>query len=192
MKGVVFTELIEMVESQLGLEVADEMIERSGVANGGAYSAVGTYDYHEILRLVTALSEITSVDASDLVRIFGRHLFHRFTATCPHFVADIHSTLELLPHVQRYIHVEVRKIHPNAELPTFECHTDTAGALELTYRSARPFADLAEGLILAAIDHYGDRIRLERHNIESRDGTAALFRLLPVAQPAEVPLEVTA
>ena len=31
------------------------------------------------------------------------------------------------------------------------------------YRSSRPLADLAEGLIAGCVDHYGERVRIETH-----------------------------
>jgi hypothetical protein len=184
MKGVVFTELIELVETQLGIEVAERMIAGANLPNKGAYTSVGTYDYHELLQMVTALSLETGMPESQLVRLFGRHLFGRFTTECPHFVANIRSTLELMPHVEEFVHVEVRKIHPDAELPTFRC-TVTETGLDVLYRSSRPFADLAEGLIAAAIDHYGDHLTVERQDSASANGCHALFKLRRTPQTDE-------
>ncbi len=179
MKGVVFTELIEFVEDRLGLEVADRMIEQANVPNQGAYTAVGSYDYHELLQLVQALNEITGIATTHLVKNFGRHLFQQFTQSCPHYVAGIQSTTDLMPHLERYIHVEVRKLNPGAELPSFECAQDLDGNLSVTYRSPRPFADLAEGLIEASIEHFQDALSLDREDLEAANGCVAKFTLKP-------------
>jgi hypothetical protein len=47
----------------------------------------------------------------------------------------------------------------------------------LEYRSARPFADLAEGLIRGAIDYFAEPVSLQREDAGSQDGTAATFVL---------------
>ena len=41
MKGIIFTEFIEMVEDKFGFEVADNIITNSNLPSGGAYTAVG-------------------------------------------------------------------------------------------------------------------------------------------------------
>jgi len=70
-------------------------------------------------------------------------------------VADRMITAAAVPSDGAYtIHVEVRKLYPDAELPTFTCDTSTPGRLTMLYRSSRPFADLAEGLIAGCIAHF--------------------------------------
>ncbi|MGB7328697.1 MAG: heme NO-binding domain-containing protein [Rubripirellula sp.] len=178
MKGIVFTELIEMVENDLGIEIADRMIAGGKTQNGGAYTAVGTYDHAELIHLVVALSQETSIPVSELVRTFGKHLFVRFFALYPQFFSGIESATQFLPLVETYIHVEVRKLYPDAELPSFECQ-QSGDVLAMTYRSKRPFADLAEGLVLACVDHFADAIEVARKDIGEKNGTEATFTLTP-------------
>ncbi len=185
MKGIVFTELIEMVEQELGAEVADKMISRSNTENDGAYTAVGTYNHAELIQLVVSLSAETGVPVPDLVQTFGRHLFGRFNTLYPQFFEGIDSAIDFLPRVETYIHVEVRKLYPDAELPSFECETGE-NSLKMTYHSKRPFADLAEGLILACVDHFQDQLEVAREDLGAMNGTAACFTLTPLAKPAEV------
>jgi hypothetical protein len=47
----------------------------------------------------------------------------------------------------------------------------------MRYRSTRPFADLAHGLIAAAIEHFGDAIDLQRLDTPDASGRAARFIL---------------
>jgi hypothetical protein len=78
MKGVVFTELIEMVEEAYSPHVADRMISSAELASGGIYMAVGTYDHREMVQLVTHLSRLTGVEASVLLQKYGQFLFQKF------------------------------------------------------------------------------------------------------------------
>ena len=43
MKGVVFTEFLEMVEQKFGMEMVNALIENNELSTDGVYSAVGTY-----------------------------------------------------------------------------------------------------------------------------------------------------
>jgi Haem-NO-binding len=176
MKGMIFTELLEMIEDQFSSELADRVIEACELPSGGAYTAVGTYDYHEMVQLVTQLSQETGIAVADLLQSFGQHLFGRFVATYPHFFADMHSAFAFLESIERYIHVEVRKLYPNAELPHFTC-TAQLGQLTMVYQSPRAFADLAEGLIRGCAAHFGEQIELQRDDLSGGQGTCVRFVL---------------
>lgn len=52
MKGIVFSEFMDLVEESFGLEMIDELIEQSDLPSGGSYTAVGTYPHGEMLTLV--------------------------------------------------------------------------------------------------------------------------------------------
>lgn len=50
MKGIVFVEFLEMVESTFSAEMADDIIDACDLSSGGAYTSVGTYPHSEIVR----------------------------------------------------------------------------------------------------------------------------------------------
>lgn len=176
MKGMVFTELMEMVESTWSMDMADAIIHRSQVPSGGAYTAVGTYPHEEIVALVTALSAGTGMAVPDLVRAFGKHLFGRFAVAYPRFFQGIEGSFQFLSGIEDVIHAEVRKLYPDAELPTFEVEAG-AGTLSLTYFSEHPFADLAQGLIEGCIAYFGEAIEVTREPVPNLPGAQARFIL---------------
>ncbi|NNC89191.1 MAG: heme NO-binding domain-containing protein [Akkermansiaceae bacterium] len=165
MKGIVFTEFLGMVETAHGLDMVDTLIEKSDLPSGGAYTAVGTYDHTEIVRLVTNLSAETNTPVPDLLKAFGEHLFGVLAAAHPHFVEGAGDALEFLERVENYIHVEVRKLYPDAELPRFECARPGPGQLEMIYDSMRHFEDLCEGLIAGCLKHFGARAGIARETL---------------------------
>src|SRR5438445_13808374 len=120
MKGVVFTEFLEMVEERFSAEIADRIIEAADLPSGGAYTAVGTYDHHELLRIVSELSGVTQLPVAQLVRAFGKHLFARFVCLYPQFFEGAGNAFAFLLKIEDHIHVEVRKLYSDAELPRFE------------------------------------------------------------------------
>jgi hypothetical protein len=176
-KGIVFVEFIGMVEKRFSAEVADRIISASHLSTDGAYTTVGTYDHHELIQLVSHLSNETGIAAPDLVRAFGEHLLTRFVQRFPTYFSGCNSSFDFLATIDDKIHVEVKKLYPDAELPSFMHAFPAPGQMVLTYRSSRPFADLAEGLIRGCIAHYGEHIALARENVTDSPGTHVRFHL---------------
>lgn len=177
MKGVVFTEFLEMVEDTFSPDMADTIIEDSDLPSGGVYTTLGTYDHEEMVQLVTHLSAHTETPVPDLLKVFGKHLFGRFAKGYPHFFADVGSAFDFLQNVEGYIHVEVRKLYADAELPSFEYDTSVPGQLVMTYSSKRAFGDLAEGLIHGCIAHFEESIDVARENVATEPRTVVRFTM---------------
>ncbi len=176
MKGVVFTELLEMVSTTFGEDVADDILDESDLESGGVYTSVGTYSHKEVIVLVKALSARVDMPVTDLVRAFGGYLFTKFAQAHPHFMSSKSDAFLLLEGVDQEIHVEVRKLYPEAELPHFSTERKGDEVLIMSYWSSRPFADLAEGLIGGCIEHYGEKIEVLRET-PTDEATSARFRL---------------
>jgi hypothetical protein len=177
MKGMVFTELMDMVEATFGPEVLEDMIDGAQLSHGGAYTAVGSYPHDEIVRLVQSLSQRTGIPVPDLVKAFGCYMFGRFHEMYGRFFCNVHHAFDFLSSVEVYVHQEVRKLYPDAELPTFETRQPGPGQLVMVYRSKRGFGDLAEGLILGAIQHFDEKIELTREDFTDEHGKATRFTL---------------
>ncbi len=188
MKGIVFTEFLGLVESRFGYDVVDEIIQAADLPNDGAYTSGGTYDFRELARLVDALSQSTATPQSELTKAFGSYLFQRFLQGFPAMFEGVSDAQTFLLRENDVIHVEVRKLYPDAELPSFDYVKDDASqSLEMRYDSARPFADLAEGLILACIEHFGNEMHVRRDDCGAADGTSARFVLTPVESAVACP-----
>jgi hypothetical protein len=165
LKGLVFTEFLEMVDARFSLETSERILEMSDLPSGGIYTSVGTYDFQEMASLVVNLSRETGIPAPDLLQAFGRHLFARFLELFPNFFEGIDSAFDFLSRINGYVHIEVKKLYPDAELPLFDCEREGADRLVMTYRSSRDIPDLAEGLIRASLAHYGKSFDLSRESL---------------------------
>ncbi len=174
MKGIVFSEFLDMVDEKFSIEMSERLLDEVELPSGGAYTTVGTYDAQEIVDLVVKLSAITKISVPDLLKAFGRHLLARFAEMFPQFFKGVTSTFDFLPMVESYIHLEVKKLYSDAELPSFTCVSPSPGRIEMKYCSARNFPDLAEGLILGTADHFNERIMVKRESIPE-DPAATLF-----------------
>lgn len=176
MKGMVFTELIEMVEEVFGFEVAAELFEGVHLPSGGAYTAVGTYEFAEMGILLNRLSELTQTSIPDLLQAYGKHLFGRFAKLYPNYVDPNDNAFSFLKKIENYIHVEVYKLYPEAELPKFEIRDIDEHHFEMIYNSPRGLADFAEGLIKGCITYFEEDIVLEREDLKT-DKTQTRFLL---------------
>ncbi len=181
MLGVVFTEFLEMVEDAYSFDMVDDIIAQSGVASGGAYTAVGTYDPGEMLALVAALSDRTGVPVGDLVRGFGRHLFPKLANGHGEIVEGLSTSLDLLERIENRIHVEVRKLYPDANLPRFACTREGPDRLVMEYASVRPLAPLAIGLIEGCAEHFGETLVVKTEDLSGGVGNHARFTITRTA-----------
>lgn len=176
MKGIVFTEFIEMVEDKFGFETADNIIAKSDLPSGGAYTSVGTYEINEMAQLLTNLSKETNMPADKLLHVFGKHLFGRFYKIYPHFFEGKKTVFDFLLNIENYIHVEVLKLYPDAQLPAIDAKITGNNTMDLTYSSKRKLSDLALGLIEGCIDFFKEDITIEAIKVED-DGSVVRFNL---------------
>lgn len=178
MKGMIFTEFMEMVEQQYGLAVVDRIIDAAALDNDGAFTSVGNYHHEQMLRLVQALSEASDTPTEQLLQAFGKWVFLRlFAAHYGQFFVEPRTVFDFLSGIESYIHVEVRKLYPDAELPTFEIERPAEARLLMVYRSQRPFAHFAHGLIQGCVTHYGEQVDIHMQDLSEGRGTAARFEL---------------
>lgn len=182
MKGLVFTEFLEMVEHKFSPAMVDDIIDDADLPSGGAYTAVGTYPHSEMLALVRSLSKETRLPIPALVKIFGQHLFVRFVDLYPALFQNTHGAFDFLDSIENYVHTEVRKLYPDAELPTFDTtRSADDNTLVMVYRSNHPFASLAEGLIEGCLNHYNEKAQIEIVDCSQGRGTHVEFHITRMA-----------
>jgi hypothetical protein len=177
MKGVVFTEFLEMVEARYSADMVDDILDDATPASGGAYTAVGTYDHHEMVDLLAALSRRAGAPVATLLRDFGEHLFGRFARAYPTILGQPTDAFTFLEGLEGIIHAEVRKLYPDAELPRFEVESRDGSRLVLVYTSARHLEDLAEGLLRGCIAHFGGPEALTRETVGAGESRRERFTL---------------
>lgn len=150
MKGIVFNAAEKAVTSLMGADVWDDLLESAGA--DGVYTALGSYPDNELIAIVMAASEATGHSPSDVQRLIGRHALEHLTSSVNDLVDLTGSVFDFLASVHDIIHIEVKKLSPDATPPDLVPERLGPGLLQLTYRSERGLSALAEGLILGAGD----------------------------------------
>lgn len=177
MKGVVFVELISMAEDLAGEDAVDQVLEGCDLPSGGVFTTVGNYPCSELMTLVHAFSTSLDTPAGELQNRFGRWMFARFAQGYPAFFKDKNDAFSMLESIENEVHVEVRKLYPEAELPTFETRRMGDGALEMIYSSERPLMDFCQGMIEACTEHFGTPAAIERREHRKDDKYVAGFEI---------------
>ncbi len=177
MKGVVFREFVDLVEERYGEDIVDRLLSHPGLSTGGAYTAVGTYDHAELLILIELLSQEIGVEPHELTIELGKQLFNRLYKSYPQFVDPHDNAFDFLKTIDSVVHTEVKKLYSDAEVPTYHCEQLDDGVLVMDYRSSRPFADLAEGMLLGCIAHFHEPIEVHREPLDGEIQRASRFTL---------------
>jgi|KBSSwiStaDraftv2_1062776.scaffolds.fasta_scaffold629480_2 hypothetical protein len=164
MKGLVFTTFYDFVERRHGPDLLDDVIAESGVPDDGAYTSVGTYPFQDMVALVSATAKLTSTPLPALLEAFGEHCFQCWVGMTPeHF--DGKDVFDVLASIDQFHEGEVRKLYPDAELPSFQVESRDATTLSLRYFSCKPLADLATGVIKGASRHLNDPVSISHQAI---------------------------
>ena len=168
MKGIIFTEFFNFIEAKHGDDFVDDLLFESGL-NAAIYTSVGTYEFSDLAHLVGIYCQKTSTPAPVALHAFGHHLAGMFQTKFRHFYDRYEETFELLQHVDDHIHVEVRKLYPDAQLPKFRAKQISQDTMILEYQSCRPLADVALGLIEGSAAHFGQRVKATAHPVANCD-----------------------
>ncbi|OSM02411.1 heme NO-binding domain-containing protein [Magnetofaba australis] len=161
MLGIVFTEFSQMVEEAFSIDMLDDIIDMAENPHDGSYTAMGVYAHDELVALVGALSQKTGQPPEALVEAFGVHLLGRFRVLYPDFFSGKSDAFEFLEGIESTIHTHVRKLYPSAELPVITFTRDGDKIMRLSYKSSRPFAPLALGLVKGAMAHFNEPAEVE-------------------------------
>lgn len=175
MKGIVFTEFLGMVEEKFGYEMVDAIIQQSDLPSGATYTAIGTYSHAEIVELIINLSKNTGLEVDQLLHEFGKYLFQTFLKAYPVFFESCENGFAFLESIDKHIHVEVRKIYPDATLPKFVTKRSN-NVLSMHYISERKMSALAEGLIESSMVHFGHEFLIEKSFL-NEDGSEVNFNI---------------
>jgi hypothetical protein len=174
MKGIVFTEFLDLVEDKFGLEMVDTIISQSKLPSEGIYTSIGTYRFSEMLSLLQNLSAHTNISIDNLLLVYGEHFFSVIEKSYPGLLDTYKNPIEMLSSIENHIHIEVRKIYPEAELPEFIVEEKSDNFLIMTYKSSRAMHHFGLGLMNKTFEYFNTAASIELEKIKE-DGTEVRF-----------------
>jgi Haem-NO-binding len=174
MRGLLFREFMAFAEERFGTEVVSRLTPGEPQP---AWNPVAAYSHQGLLDLAEHLGDLTGSQRADLLQAYGARLFHRLAALYPGFLVGARSAFPFIAGFQAAIHDELRKLHPDSEVPGIRCTSRGADRLEVVYRSPRRLGDLAEGLLRGCADHFGERVAIDRVDVAEPGGQTVRFTL---------------
>lgn len=180
MKGVIFTELIEMIENLMGLKITNEIIEDAGLENQGAYTAAGTYPYQDLVKLMESLSKHSSTSKEKLLWSYGEYLFYRLTEEYAKKLSESPNAFDFIQQLEQIISMEILKYNPRVSQFMVRVIQQDKNTLEVLYDSEKRISQLIEGALAACIKSFPENISLERKDL-TPDGSKVRFILKKVS-----------
>lgn len=180
MKGLVFTTFYAHCESRYGADFLDDVIEDANLPNNGAYTSVGTYPFEEMVALITSLTRKSGTDLPVALEEFGQYCFGQWVQYFPAYFEN-KTLFDILASTDAFHEQEVRKLYPDAELPSFQVESRDAAAMVMRYYSCKPLADLAAGVIRGAASYLGETVEISHRPVTDSKGAHVRFEILRVA-----------
>lgn len=154
MKGFIFTALLDFAEESFGLSFVDDLISSVDLDSGGVYVTFESYSFDELVALALAISKKKDIPLDDLLEAFGLFLFPALIEKHDYIVQEYKHPLDLIEGIEKHIHIEVRKLYNDAELPTFNNLSRTKNKLVIEYTSQKELSHLAIGLMRGTLKHF--------------------------------------
>ncbi len=177
MKGVVFVKFEEFIEELWGDEFWDELLSEADLPSGGAYTTVATYDDQEMYDLIGLVMAKKALTMQQAQQAFGKWLFNKLLALAPSHAHEIDNTFDFLHAVQNLIHVEVKKLNPDALLPEFTFIEQSETELSMVYESPRHLCFLCEGLIHGLAEHTNEKIQTHQSECVHENGSQCIINV---------------
>lgn len=177
MKGVIFKHFEAFVIEAFGAERLEAIFEQAVLQTPLPFIGPATYPDEDLFSLAGTTIRLAGLEPDAALFAFGRFLYPRLAASVPGLIQRHRDTRSLLDDLDRVIHVEVRKLMPEAITPRIRCRALDDGVLEVTYRSPRKMCALFRGLLDAAAESFGERVIQDELECVHRGAEACRFEL---------------
>lgn len=162
MKGIVFNIFEEFVTENWGEDTYEEILDATSLKTDEPFVAPGAYPDEDLMSLVATAVDQLGVPLPDALRAFGRFCFPGLARAYPIFLDGHTDAKTFLLTVETVIHVEVRKLMPDASPPRFDYEDPGPDQLVIQYKSTRKLCHLMAGLLDGVGDHFGIEIESQQ------------------------------
>jgi hypothetical protein len=174
MKGIVFTELLQHVESKFGLEMVDKIVKESKLEYKGLYSVNKAYNFSKMLQLLNSLSANTNISIDDLLLVYSEHFFSVLKKSHNNIFSSYTCPIEMLSSIGNHIYLDVKRDYPTAEVPSFIIEEKTKNSIVMVYKSSRAMYSFGLGLMYKTFENYNTTATIKFEKIRD-DGTEVKF-----------------
>jgi hypothetical protein len=148
MKGVMFNLLEAFVSEAFGDDAYEQILAACPLHARGPHVGPATYPDADLMAIAGAACAQLGVSLDAALHAFGTFAAPRLAARVPVFLEGHLHPRSFLSTIDDIIHVEVRKLDPDAQPPRIVCTDgETPDELYLSYASRRQLCPLLLGLI---------------------------------------------
>ncbi|GEK09610.1 heme NO-binding domain-containing protein [Pseudoalteromonas sp. McH1-7] len=160
MRGVVFRGLEELAIETIGMQEWDELLE-TYAPQGRVYVSPTAYPDEELFALAQGVASKLDKPLTEVLAIFGQSLFGFLAKKHVGISSKFSSFEELVVSIDSVIHMEVKKLYDEPNLPSITTTIENDKTIILKYKSNRKLCFCAEGLLHGAAQHYNRVLRIE-------------------------------
>lgn len=168
MKGIFFTEFLEMAEKDYGHNLTEKIISELGVGNNGVYESEIGYPCAQFVELCELLGREIGNSSSDIAKNFGEYLFSRLVILFRPNFAGNSNIFEFLDQVDEFIHEKMQNSFPALKIPKFRAIKINESTFQISYQTEKILVDLAIGLLMGCQRFFNEEITLNTEYISER------------------------
>lgn len=175
MKGIIFNVLEEYINVHLGADVYEDILDELNL--DGVYVGPGTYSNDDFLKIVTLASEKAKMDLNIVVKDFGTFTFNVLHQKFPIFMEPYSKAKDFILTIHGVIHVEVKKLYQDSELPDLFYEDISKNELKIDYHSPKKLCLFMEGLLDGVKVLYDEDFTYEQEQCCHKDNDFCRFKL---------------
>jgi hypothetical protein len=182
MKGHIFNLLEKFIIEITDANVYESIIAECRLITKGPFIRPGKYPDEDLAEIVDKTVQYLGITVNEAHYAFGKWIFpHLLLISAPE-VRELRNPKALFLQLD-YIHrIELKKLWPDAEPPTFQCEDTGPAQLRMIYDSRREMFDLVDGVIASVADYYKYDISFTKSYIDQQNYRICQYDL--VFQPA--------
>ena len=176
MHGIIFSQLKNFVDTNLGPNAWTEIVKNAGLTNR-LYTAIQEYPDSEMTALVGAATKMTGQDPAVLLEKFGEFIAPTLMDMYGSLIDKKWRTLDLIENTEETIHRVVRMRNKGAKPPELKVERKGPNELLLTYTSPRRLCSVARGIAHGVAKYYREQIRIDEPTCMLKGGRACLLTI---------------
>ncbi|PKQ63882.1 hypothetical protein BZG02_07655 [Labilibaculum filiforme] len=169
MKGIFFTEFLEMIEKDYGLSLAEKIISDLGVGNNGVYEAIADYPYNQFVEMCDLLSFELRISVSDVVKNFGEYLFSRLVILFRPSFAGNSNIFDFLGKMDEFMHGKIQENFMQVDIPHFRAIKINDSTFQMSFQTEKILVDLAIGLFMGCQRFFNEELTLSTECISEKN-----------------------
>jgi predicted hydrocarbon binding protein len=176
MKGSIFRHFESFVTDNWGVEFFEDILDGVDLLTEGSFLGPGDYPEEDLLAIVGATITKLDIPLPNVLRLFGKYLFPQLAGDAPVFLVGATDLRTFLQSVDTVIHVEVKKLWPQAYLPRVNCATKGETGMVIEYQSKRQMCQLFLGLVEGAVENFDTSVDWDETTCTHRGDEVCTFQ----------------